>query len=918
MLIMKILLRLDLKDEVMTKPKKALEKNNLAPVSLDGGSIAKGHNDVHTYTAIVNSVPRNGFLKRVIKDGYTAQRAKYTVLSSILSRLALGNVIPEERLVIEQVITETPLMDPSGFMNVQLESGHATKYHILGTFSFELPEFQHFCFSNDEEPSNPELKKLLIPNLVTLIEKNFARIMVNRHYRECDDFHPGNGGVSKQDGVYEYVSIDLDRFLSQGSARNASGYFLETPRDEYELNSDFFSNFPNDTGLFYFPPNPKASVFKPENKFPSSDEMARLSGNAAFHRQMMSQSLLELLMHKPAVIQQHLEDHLGENDPFIEDALHMVERKYNAYYRAVVFYKGCDRNAYDQFVPSFANFLHATPSAFKEALSHVRAYNERMSSEHTVVLKHYLAAKNMSLDSYLSIHGLSKKHCLSEYGNCEDTFLAQHTITPDEYLIDEQDLQQHYHQIWRDSHIHILNDINLRLEGIMKAIKNNLDPLNTLQGELLIRSELIETKQATEAHQLLENFTIIDAEDFRELGEHALAQAWFKISAFKEQFDACVKPYYALKHHELTAEANQIFTRELYALSTDHEIHKLLGNETPMQVSFNELLGTLLGLTTKMSWPRHLNADDKNFEKPSLKSTTKVPVFSYEQTSSLHAMLEHVFAWVDVLESDDFKQKISHIIDTKYSSLFALNRARGTTVKALVDSSKEANSHILRSILARGGIENTSLNTKIMESLVGDMLTIASNVSFDHCWSVTKDAYDRNDAQLKWTLFAEEAQQMCQVAPETTFSIVSRKLFDWVNTIDRQTFKSRLEEYVFASYSTWGSMFSMGDRKSSIMKLLSDPNYDNARILATIFNGNLTSTSLAPKAMDYFMQQIIIQAKIETVNHPDDEDWQRIARLDLNIWTDFRERLVEHSKQKLASYISTALVGRDAANVAFS
>lgn len=841
----------------MPLPKKAILKTDLKRIGDDASKTVSAH-EVHTMQFINRGACQKVFYKPLSGD-YTEDRAKYVVASSILLQLSLGKSAAEERLVFERLpsVTGEPI------------------YKIVGTVSFAIPNFKPMNFNDELLPNEPAKRDKTAPSIERLLRApEIAAILVATYKYEDDDLHPGNLGHASDPHVAEgegyFSRIDTDRFLSQGSARSAEGFLWGTPREPETLSLNFFDDFPNNTGRCHMPSNATSGTLKSNKKFPKHDSFSQLAGRQMFHRQMMSAALKELLMNRPRVIQQHLIDRIGRDDAFIEGVMVKINTIYQNFYRATVFYQGCAQNSQGVRVPSFNEFIVNTPSAYRAIVESVRAYNECILAEHGA----------------------------QEAGA---------------YLIDEKEIEQHYHQIWRDSKVRKMNLLLAQLSQLVTDIRCDLPP-DAISVQLKRSDSHLDLQHTMEASQLMAKIDIINASaplDGR--NDNSLHTAFHHLTDFTRNLNLILGSYVALPRDKLNIQANRNFSTQLNALLSSYSgITSGLGNGTTYQDSFETLIRHLYEFASTIDFPRHLVERDASF-KPVVEPLSYMIPRSHVEAVVVQSCVRHLFDWIKSYPSAAFNVLIKNIIETDYAPLirsFAA-RTRHDTLAPFLDKSTDNPANILAYILSEGGIEDSSLNTCIIKRLIPMMLD-ATITTIDPNLQPVREQISRDAEHFEWRHYANKAQQFACSDPSVSHALHQKnidrfntKVFEWAVALSPQAFKKNITENVLRHYTTYSGWFGK-DRKSPIVKMLSEPDkHPNTKILAAILDGEQKSNSLSTTAIRYLWLELQREAGLEK-NHSDPE-WEALRMLDETHMPTYMPALREHA-QKISEQYERALV----------
>lgn len=769
---------------------------------------------------------------------YPELLAKYSVSASVILRLSLGELAAEERLVFN-------------------DDGK-----IVGTISIALPNYRPVdnAHNNTEED-----KELANPSTMTLLKHNIARLLVKIWAMKDDDLHIFNlslsGEPSEQNKKQEdlrgiaglFGKIDNDmiwypitsiikggRFLDDNWVRTLDQKFV------MELRSKDIDNFPNINGRTHWPANSIPMNFNYLKQYSCSESFQKLAGNPkleltndetiSFQQQLFEAYLMELLVFEPELIKNRLSEYFAdmlldflslpsekseklssfdkelfntETDKglFIDHMMVFLQKEYDELYSTIVLYTGCKKNTYQVRVPAFHEFLDKNPLSFGRIKTWLLQENERMEKS-----------------------GLYK-----------DNFKP--------LAFDIAAIEYRYHQIWRDSHMYILNSIRFKYETLTFKL---MEELRLSELKIKRNSSLMEHKKLRESSQLIVKPRLeFEKSSINCDPSSEIAKGLIDLIAYINDVYQLSLRYANTPRHELSMQNNKEYCDQLEKLSTLYAplINHAL-THTKWKNSFIKLQDELNIFIQNFELEKHLNK----------KSLLNHKIFhllepNHTEPSIIKSCANIFFDWAKNCEVDLLVDLICNIIDKHYdpsNQNIPTNRQRAQIVKQYLKnakSSKEEGDNILAYILSEGGCKDTSLNTKLVKYLIPFMFRNIL-LHMDIYLKSIHNAIENNTFNLGLYTecichYAKNDLRFSHLLSKRQIMLFNKTMYEWVNTLNKKEFNQILNKtlqiYDKNKILFIGNWFKT--RGSSIEKYLKSDK-PNATILALIFSeGEMKKTS---------------------------------------------------------------------------
>ncbi|STX45057.1 Uncharacterised protein [Legionella donaldsonii] len=826
----------------MTLPVKALRYKQLKFL---GATTPSGHEVSEVEFVDVDGQTKTGFFKP-LDSTYPALLAKYSVAISVALRLALGDRAAEDRLVF----------DDEG--------------KIVGSISISLPNFKPLLCSLETIPADPQKREQVCPSVASLLRYNVVEWLVAAFHYKCDDRHPGNIGLVGM--------IDWDMFLYHITSiikgqRLIDGILKEAPEKGMRLKSTNLDNFPILDDRTHWPSNALPGNLNVNKRCMSYAAFQALAENPSteisdktvhFQEQLFAALLKELLTFDPSVLRARLEEYLGDlpldyfslgdekkgklqkshpqlfteqadKQLFIDHMLAVLQEQYDEFYRAVVFYIGCDKNRSGVPVVPFSSFLRNRPSAYHEIKDWATCQNKRMD------------------------------HCWSQYQSKKSTTT---TITPetgdarplDAYCVGPEGrynletLEQRYHKIWRDAHVLQLNNIILEARILAHELANNLstESLPLALGESVMIDEL---SSLTEAWQLLgETASLSESRRIECDSNSSLRQGLYILEQFIEQLNKCAHQYYRLNLTELTIENNQAFCDGLAKIIRDHEkdIYKTFGRST-WAFKFVKIVEELQRYYGGLHFQRHLRSTDAELFTSVRHDYPALLKRSHTEEEIVNACLSALFDWANALDKKILEGHILAIIKECYQPSpwnIVANRSRAEEVQLYLKDCDEDGANCLASILSVGGHETTSLNTLLITHLIPEMLKDTIGQVDVNLMGV-RDACERGEFDaLVYTCSATKCarndERFTHVYTHKNMAQFNSAVYRWINSMDVSAFQ-KMVEAALGEYEPYRLNFLSQKRRGPEVRgyLYDQQGPSNRQVLANIFaNGKVNENSL--------------------------------------------------------------------------
>lgn len=649
-----------------------------------------------------NNVTKTAFFKKLApQKDYPELLAKMSVATSLLFRMMVGDGRgAEERLVF----------DDNGV--------------LVGTLSIGLPGFKSFA---EEEPRDTE--ELVASYFIELILARYILDDPDGHIGNWDkksaiDFDMANGWFTRyMKGLRPLTTYTHDRieFTSRDYERAP---VVEDMRSYHAPMNDY----PGDGTIKTLLPYQK-ELIEAFNILPKAFKNPKVFKELARHpvaqQQKVEMILRVLVSYQPGLIKKRLQDLFGDvplaysslreelrdkyeekfpklcdsktdKEPFVDFMMKIYQDIYDNLYRVAVFYKGCDDNGffepnrYFEDTPqkklplqSTHDFLYNKPSCFKTIKTWVHNENERFKLRNR-----------------------------------------------DDAGYNDAELEQRYHQVWRDSFALVVKKMLDEAHGLTN---NFLQQVSNSTQITMLKGRDETDSHVTEVWHLFGSFPDLSIENIKRSlkveEKHPARKAMELLAKFTMQFYDTLKAYYNKDGKTITDEDNKKFVRALYTLADSYheEIITNLGVTTSEGTRFGILCAQIKQLSEQMSLSRHLLSNDEQMKQIRtliLHSESKeLPIDSKDVADKLN---EELFAWVKNLKSHEFDEYVNTVIDLYYKTYFG---TRDKVVRDYLKRSTEVpNDCRLAYILASGKNETGTLNSALVNYLVRKITGIDSTI----------------------------------------------------------------------------------------------------------------------------------------------------------------------------------------------
>ncbi len=899
-------------------PKKALARSKLTL----GNRVGDGSHKVWHAKYIEDGALKEGFFKELEPErNFPELLANGSVATSTILKLS------QERTAEEHLVC-------------------GDEGQVLGIFSLKLEGFKPFNIKGEPIPSDSIEREQVIPSTDTLIHENTIEIILGRQVFGDNDPHPHNlslkGGIDYDMFWYEEFSNFIKRPRT----------CIELPKKRIDFTVRDYERYPccvdakpYHSPTYAHPGQGSITIPVPEvvqttvlpstlpKVYADSEQFVGLAARHEAHAQKVAAALKILLTFQPEVLCKRLFDEfesLDENEyqriikkhgsllnwaehsdeyesaktstssedkpilttrpldytslgqtirseceqsfphlynektnrkAFINFMMKIFQARYDSFYRAVVFYMGCEDNGFGVSLLPTHEELFRKPSIYKNIQEWMEKQNESITDP---------ACK---------------------------------------YNIEE--LHQRYHQVWRDAYAP-------RLRALLRDARNLTKELAKLvaeKGDVVIveTADALEVTDSdlTDVWQLfgtLKNIAIDVKKESINSGSTpinnngaSLDKALEYMVEFTNQLQNIITQYYGKKGDILLPSDNQEFTQNILNLCFEYsdKITDALAHTTSYaKDKFGPIINELEQFALQARFSKHLRATDEEMLK--VPTTIKREILPLTHEQVIDEFNEKLFAWVDTLSAETFKQYIYEIIDTKYSSTLELTRTRGGPTKEYLEKSTESNHNKLAYILSSGKTEDGALNTCIIRELTPCMLqknyiasvsTALRNGSFEANINVfTKTAVS----------YAKHSNAFVHLYNMAGLSLVYNTVYDWVEKISK-TNKERLRLIKNAALGKYeeglskvNSFFfwSKASRKEEINNYFRQ--YDAPTALAMAFmKGELTSTASSQLFLD-----IIQQIKDDIKKNPELKKQPGYALIELFKETEHKDFYLKYLQAK--------------------
>lgn len=660
----------------------------LEPKNL-GTPIGDSSHQTYRFTVEQQGKSRVVYYKKISQENhYSALLAKMSVAVSVILRSFEAHD-GSEPITAEEVL-------------VYNDQGKLT-----GTASYAIDDYRSFNFATEGEPVDPTQKASAVPSAETLTSFQVIKTLFKRWFLNDDDSHPHNLGLKGH--------IDFDMFFFEFTQfMKGDRPFIGNLKRLYNLTVANWISFPKlEQPPYHWPAQdhpgtaqiPLSVVGKllPKNYLDSA-AFAALAGKREVHEQKFEIALAALLMYQPKVLRAELEAHFGNerfdyaslgaelkakyekefpvfckketNDRlFIDFMMDLYQQHYDNLYRVVVLFTGCDNNGSNVSLLPTCTELYKKPSYYRKVVDLLKKKN-----------------------------GAAPK---------------------DAVKYNEEELEQRYHQVWRDSFAPHLKTLLFQTRELTKRVFDRTKLDTTIE---------IPAMKATDAadpnlHNILQLFgelLVLNKEQINKAmkvdDNSNLRIAVLSLVDFTTEFQGIVLDYYKVPMEKLAQEANTNFVTKLKKLHASYNvvIRKNLGTNGSDADSFADIAEHIETLGSRIDFVVHLLTNDEQMNKSSgVGAKTIAPATNEELSRQFNSDL---FSWINSLSCDEFDTLVRGTIDNEYSTLFS-NRKRGPIVKRYLENSKSENNDLrLAYILTATAKPLGELNKLLVVKLARGML----------------------------------------------------------------------------------------------------------------------------------------------------------------------------------------------------
>ncbi|WP_133140823.1 hypothetical protein [Legionella genomosp. 1] len=702
----------------MSLPLKAFQHNQLTFTTSGTPVPTSGHTISRVEFLDTDGSIKKGFFKPVDNELYPVLLAKYSVASSVSLRLSMGEFMAEERLVYRDG-------------------------QIVGTVSFDLPNYKPLLKITDDVPTDAIEKMWVDPSMQTLLEKNVARQLAAWLRIGDEDRHPDNLSL--------FGGIDFDMCHDRYSKiiRGPRAIDMVTNPDVVRVTSAQIADLPVVEGRTHWPANSYPENFNLLKKYRSTTAFRDLAGSEEFKEQMFEAFTYELLTYDPDVLRSRLTEYLGDEpldyrslsgkkiedleaansklfnattdkESFVNHMLAVTQEEYDELYRAVVGYPGSEANRRQLKVPSFNTFLEKKPKVVQRIKEWTAAQNKKTAEaveNHSRLIqeiqKRKLTAADEPLEKLKKMEAMCPAYCMSDL--CK---------------YDDEKISKRFHKIWRDSFLPHVNQILLGLDNLERSIITQLSQqtLPSIDDNL----PELDKSTATESWQLLSKATDLSKISVNCRPDNPEYLALQEIRAFHKELHDIADTYFRTDLLNLSERTNAVFLERMQDTVNKHEKSILdhLGT-TGKATDFTNILDKIDRYKPIMKWSRYISRDDLPLYG-NKETQSNIKLKSHVDPQVMDACFKQLFAWAD--EQDEISGKngdsaltnfIAEIIERNYTpgtfSWFT-NRYRATSVLNYIKTTRLKGSEKLAWIFSEGGHETTSLNTHLVNNLINSML----------------------------------------------------------------------------------------------------------------------------------------------------------------------------------------------------
>lgn len=831
-------------------PKKALRKSQLHFLTA-GKAIEDSSHQTFRVEFIEDGITKKGFYKELDPQShYPELLGKIDVAVSLLKRLFQGKRSAEDRLVYDK------------------------EGKLVGTLSLDVEGFKPFNFAKEEIPSDPVEKEKVIPSTETLISENVIELLLGRWFLDDDDGHPHNISLAGD--------IDFDMFMYWLTILMKEPRIgIGTPKKRINLTVRDWEQFPKvkdskpyHWATFTHPGQETLPTVIPAQGpilsrvlpkiYADPTQFERLAYEERAHEQKFAAALKVLLTYQPDLIRKRLTEYFGDmtlnytaldenlriayekeypelfnektntmrfvdfilgidkNKPGADkdvnkDHVGIYQKHYDNLYRVVVFYMGCENNGYGVTLPATYSALYQKPSFYKTIEKWVEEQNKTLYADENETLQYNLL-----------------------------------------------ELQQRYHQIWRDAYAPSLDEL---LQQCYKLTNKILYQVSQQAEVAEVKGKKASDDSLTSAWEMIGAMPELSREKIEPLicvdKDSKYREGLLLLVDFTNAFHACAKAYYAKERGELTEEDNLAFANQLIQLHQKYNlpIRQKFANTTSYADEFNLIAAQLEQFSKQVNFQIHLTTTDEQMKKITSSNIVKeiLPLTHEEVIKQYHNAL---FQWAKGLSASEFNLYINEIIDIYYEPTWigkaVSSRKRTLPVKEFLLVSKEQSGDNRLAYIFSSGQEDTgALNQLLIEHLTPKMLV-------SHPVPVVRTAVREgtfNKEILTFTKataeYAKHDKRFIHLKSSEGVKLFYKTLYDWVEALSPTIFNSILEsatkEYEANKWAWFTPSRALEVRKYT-------KSYANqAKILALIILEGDNSSTLSAT----LFQQLVARMKTE-------------------------------------------------------
>ncbi|WP_419419735.1 hypothetical protein ACNVED_00050 [Legionella sp. D16C41] len=887
----------------MPLPSKALRYGQLKFKSAGEAVPTSGHEVFKVEFVDAAGETKKGFYKP-LASSYPRILAEYSVASSVFMGTLVDRVA-EERLVL----------------NDQDE--------VIGTISIAIPNFRPLQQWSDSTSSNPQEKELICPSVESLLQNNFAELLVLMWIIGEDDGHPGNvSTLGLIDGDMRLYDIT---YIMKGGRLSDS--FLKAPPEQLmRLKRWHLDNFPISLPGTHSPARTipaNGNVIKVYKNYAEFQKLAsnpslRIEdGKISFQDQLFSALLKQLIGFDPEMLRSRLEHYFGdikfnyscldekqrtalakihpnffqpvfeEQETFVDHIMKVFNERYQQLYRAVVFYTGCPQNESNTAVIAFSDYLRNKPSAFSQIITQAEEKNKKMEQAWSCV--------------YPSSENSSNENIDADFTHIKKSIDVDACVFKPTARFNLVKMEQRYHQVWRDSLIFLIKD------SLADAQQLTENLIKELQRKPITLPSLEKNKIALDDVNLIKSTQLLEEKDFDIDSvpiecdkENSILLGLKELLKFRESLKQAALDYYKLEKDELTLEKNQIFCRKVSMAIENYEanIYKCFAGTGWIKI-FGALMTKIYDLYGNFNFQRHLNSADVSMDNKVRYNYAALLNVPHTEEHVMSAAIKALFDWVNRLDEDTFKDTVSNIISGCYTAStynFLSNRNREKPVKLFLKKpSTEDNANKLAFILSSGGHASTSLNTQLIKNLMEIFISRTINGSnADNTEDETRNAIDVNLISVEYACdrgtfddytytlraikYAKEDARFSHLYSKDSLTRFNKWMYKWVDSLERKQFDCILKEALnqYQPYS-W-NWFSTKSRSEEIYKALNDKHHSNSGILANLFTqGQIKSGSFNTILFNILLNKMQTAISIGKIQDPNAQLIMQVANNDSHL-----------------------------------